>query len=226
MALNFLSKQLQHAQALVRLAEHPDSSLVVRSMLEGLCLLKWTAQEPTRALRWRQYAAILDVRTARAMGGATADESSQIVALALERVSALGDEFLSEKALKARDEGRPAPTDPWVTRWYRPQLRQIFEAVQAEALYEGPYQSMSEWHHWSPGGLAQGMRRDGDALSFDARSRTVQAGSLASAFQCVAATALLVGEHFDLDGVVAIANITSAFTQDTRVTHAFRDDAP
>jgi hypothetical protein len=224
MGLNFLSKQLQHADALLHLADRPDTSLVVRSMLEGLCLLKWTAQDPERALRWRKYAIVLDVRTAKSLGGS--DGRSSLVERALERVSELGDDFLSDRAIKSRAEGKPLPLDPWVTRWYRPQLRQIFDAVQAEALYEGPYQSMSEWHHWSPGGLAQGMRRDGEDLSFDARSRTIQAGSLASGFQCVAETALLVGEHFDLDEVIRVAEITDAFAQDERVLAGFGDDAP
>jgi hypothetical protein len=47
MALQFHGKQLGHAEAVVVLGDHPDSALIARSMLEGLCLLKWAKQDPS-----------------------------------------------------------------------------------------------------------------------------------------------------------------------------------
>jgi len=217
MAVQFHAKQLHHAEGVTLLEDHADVSLISRSMLEGLCLLKWAAQDVSRPLRWRMYSAVLDwrmVERMRAEGRPVDDEGAQRTA---ERAVALTDEFLSDKARKAKADGQPLPADPWVSRWYQPQLRQIFDAVGAGGLYDAPYFMMSEWHHWSPGGLAQGMRGGDGTFSFNPRSPMTQAGALATSFQCLAETALLVGEHFDLAQVVGVAEIVNAYSSDERI---------
>ena len=51
----FVWKQEDHAEAILSLGRHRDTQLVARSMIEGLCQLKWAAKDPDeRANRWRK----------------------------------------------------------------------------------------------------------------------------------------------------------------------------
>src|ERR1022692_650147 len=64
MTLTFAGKQLEHAHSVLILDESVDAILIVRSMLEGLCQLLWSAQEPgDRPKRWRVFAFVRDWRT-------------------------------------------------------------------------------------------------------------------------------------------------------------------
>ncbi|HEY4218045.1 MAG TPA: DUF5677 domain-containing protein [Gemmatimonadaceae bacterium] len=210
--MNFHAKQLHHVEGILRLESHADTALLARSMLEGLCLLKWAAQEPvTRPLTWRAFSLVIDWRTLRKDVAVGVPEADAKVHQLEERIAEHGDDLLNSKAIDSRSRGVPPPSDPYVKTWYKPQLRQIFEAVGASELYDGPYYQMSEWHHWSAGGLAQAMRFDDQMMSFSPRSPMIQTASLANAYQCLAETAQLVDEHFELNAAAEIAEMINAF---------------
>lgn len=199
MAVQFHAKQIGHAHAVLQLGDHPDSALITRSMLEGLCLLKWAQQEPVaRGLQWRMFSLVIDWRFAHEELKKGVDGMEAKLREIEERINEQSDALYSAKALEARRRGVPLPADPFVTTWYRPQLRQVFEAVGAGELYDGPYYLMSEWHHWSPGGLATAMWFAGDRMGYAPGSPMIHAGSLANAFQCLIETAQLVDSHFAL----------------------------
>ena len=210
MAVHFHGKQRDHALAILKLEDHPDTVLIARSMVEGLCLLKWARQDAaTRGLQWREFSLVLDWRDARRQlaRGASPEVVRQIEA----RIAVHGDMLLSGAAMKALSQGEPLPADPYVKRWYRPQLKQIFEAVKGEALYEGPYHLASEWHHWSPGGLVFAMEYSEDSMSYSSGSPVLRLTALANAFQCLAETSMFVATHFDLPRASELVALTNDY---------------
>lgn len=218
MALHFNAKQLGHAEAILQLSDHPDTALIARSMLEGLCLLKWTQQDPeSRSLQWRSYGLVIDWRTAReqernGVPGAPARRED------LEkRIAERGDALLSTKALDARSKKEPLPSDPYLKTWYRPQIKQIFEAVGAQSLYEGPYFHMSEWHHWSPGGLAQAIWQQDNMVGYSAKSPVLRMGAVATAVQCVAETGEILDGRLALGQGAHIAEIIRSYVADGKL---------
>ncbi len=67
MTLCFLSKQIDHMVAVLKLFPHPDMQLIARTMIEGLSQLLWCFKEPEQAFLWRGYAWISDWRLSREM---------------------------------------------------------------------------------------------------------------------------------------------------------------
>ena len=63
MAIQFLYKQMQHAESVLLLIPRRDAGLIARTMLDGLYQLLWTTHSPgDRARRWRSFSAIYDWR--------------------------------------------------------------------------------------------------------------------------------------------------------------------
>ncbi len=63
MAMQFLYKQVQHAEALLMLEPRRDAGLIARTMIDGLYQLLWTTHDAeTRARRWRSFSIIHDWR--------------------------------------------------------------------------------------------------------------------------------------------------------------------
>lgn len=63
MAMQFLYKQIQHAEALLMLEPRRDAGLIARTMIDGLYQLLWTTHDPeTRARCWRSFSIIHDWR--------------------------------------------------------------------------------------------------------------------------------------------------------------------
>src|SRR5262245_48321743 len=66
MALAFAGKQVVHARSILTLQGSMDTTLVARSMFEGLSQLLWAAQLPEdRPQRWRAFAFVRDWRQMR-----------------------------------------------------------------------------------------------------------------------------------------------------------------
>jgi len=199
MALVFAAKQLDHAKALLLLGSHPDCALVCRSMLEGLVQLKWALASPQeRARRWRVFSLVTDWRLTRQLQaeGITLDRSQ--VADVEARLAQIGDELLTAKARKCRDAGTRLPDDPYIRTWHGTSLKDIFEAVRGQALYQWPYREFAAWHHWGPDALGQALRRRGRRLHYSPQRRRYDAGVLVVAFQCVYETAQVVDQQLAL----------------------------
>jgi hypothetical protein len=192
----FLSKQIEHSQAVIRVGKHPDGFLIARCMLEGMWHLKWTARDPqVRAERWKAFAYIRDWRLwqERSVRGLTTDpEVERSIASGIARY---GDEFVKPSARKATREGRSLP-DPYEKSWSGRQVRQLAEEVGDLDLYLSAYSDFSERHHWDPAGVASGVSLSGATLVYNGASVAAQAGAAAVAFQCLFSSAHLLNQHF------------------------------
>ncbi len=199
MALSFLSKQLDHLQAILLLGLHRDATLIARSMLEGLSQLLWsTADKAGRARRWRNFAWVHDWRVMQAHVA----RGDSVDALLQQRIEdALheqGAQFLTAKARRARDKGKEMPNDPYLINWTGLGVAQLSRETKGEDLYKWIYSTFSDWHHWNTGGLGQAVEHHENQVTYSSPSPTQTATALAVAFQCVMQTLEIVNGHLEL----------------------------
>ena len=199
MALAFLSKQIDHMEALLLLNRRRDTVLIARTMLEGMSQLLWAAQDkPTRAFRWRAFAWVHDWRTMRdqlELGRPPDDDLCSRIEEGLRRE---GERFLSQRALKARQKRRPLPRDPYVRNWTGMRADQIFREVRGDELYEVLYRTFSDWSHWGTGAVGGAIQRQGETVGFDSSSAAQTASALTAGFQCLMQTTWVLSIHLDL----------------------------
>jgi hypothetical protein len=197
MGLFFHAKQIEHAEGVLQLGSHPDSSLVARSMLEGMWQLKWAAQAAEeRALRWRMFAIIYDWRVMREKLAVGAADMTEARRRKIEgRLPEAHETFLSNRAKKNRDKGMPLPSDPYQATWSGLTVRELAAATEGLDLYAGPYEDFSDRHHWSPAGIGFGIRQDGARLYYEGKAPTTEAKALSIAFQCLWESSMVMTEY-------------------------------
>lgn len=224
MCLVFACKQLDHARAVLLLGSHPDCALVVRSMLEGLCQLKWALASPEdRPRRWRAFALVADWRAARRLEAEGIAPVGLDVAARRASIHPFEQLFLTRKAKNLARIGRPLPEDPFCETWYGTSLKTIFEAVKAEPHYNWSYGAFSDWHHWSPSGVGAALRRRGRSVRWTSVSRDSDAGALTVAFQCVVETAQAAESVLRLGIAAELQEHLASFLLIARAEKARRD---
>lgn len=197
MALCYLSKQVDHARAILLLGDSPDTVLIVRAMLEGLVQLKWAAQEPAaRAKKWRDFASVHNWRALRALMAQGEMVDSSVAHQIRQALEATGEAFLKRT--------RPLPVvsdaqqgDPFHPSWVCMKTDQIFKAVDGEALY-AIYKSFSDWQHWSIGGIGRSLVPSANGIDYTAHENGWDLAALALTFQCLFETAELVKNHLGI----------------------------
>lgn len=152
MAMHYLFKQIEHLKALLLLAHHRDSILIIRAMLEGWAQLRWVEQEPSRAETWRAYAGVHDFYLARRMkerGETIPCDDEQWLNQWIENHSS---QFLTRKARKKLETDPQKSiwdiSTPFRNSWCPHDLRNLMKAIDHEFFYK-QYQRMSGWQHWS-----------------------------------------------------------------------------
>lgn len=214
MVLTFLSKQRLHAESIVLLQPSRDVILISRSMMEGLCLLLWTEADPSvRALRWRSFAYISDLRQLeendRKGVETPPDRRKQIIAA----VEQFGEPFLTRK-LSGRlarifrwvkglltTKGRNTAgisSDRYVWKWYPGSLGKIFKAAKADVIYSGIYGIAAEYHHWSVRGLVGSIRRSEGRVRFERNSFSDSGAAMFFASGALLQTAEIADRHLNL----------------------------
>ena len=185
LVIAFCWKQEDHADAILKLGKHRDVQLVARSMIEGLCQLKWAANDPdARAERWRLYAWVHDWRLLRRddrAGRAVPVLTRQRIE---EGIATHGHLFETRKAAERRRQGKPV-ADPYVRHWSGQTIAEICAEVKGQRLHEWPYADFSDWHHWSPGGVVRAFKADGRKISFPPPTPRDVLPSCVVAFQCL-----------------------------------------
>lgn len=225
MALCFVSKQAEHlqsARALVHAGSGRDAALIARSMIEGLSLLLWAAQDPsTRALDWRRYGWIEDWRLMREKDQSRETVVESARAAILDALKQFGHRFLTRKAVQAQKQGRPLPADPYREAWHGRSVRSIFEQVHGERLHGHVYNETSRWIHWSPRGLAAAIRREGDHIRYVPPTSEWAATALAAGFQALIESAILMDSHLKLGFAQRLTNLRSEY-----IARLVPDDEP
>jgi hypothetical protein len=148
MLASFAIKQHEHAKSVLKLGMSLDTTLIARSMLEGLSQLLWAMKQPgRRPLMWRAFGCVVDWRLLqhqRAEGYAIDSRVERDIRARLRRYDHW---FLTKTAREARMVGHALPVDPYVRNWYSERETEIFRDVEGDKLLEYAYGPFSEWHH-------------------------------------------------------------------------------
>jgi Family of unknown function (DUF5677) len=203
MAMQFLYKQIQHAESLLALEPRRDAGLIARTMIDGLYQLLWTSQDPeARAQRWRSFSIIHDWRLiqGRLREGIAVEKSA--IEKNGERLNAFGHLHLLKKP-------KPGSSDPYHRKWQGAVTLSEMADVVGRELYDGPYAELSDWEHWGVSGIGESISRNDDHLIVDTHSVRVAGLALLALFQCLVQTLQVIDVHFainlaeKLDGITA-----------------------
>jgi hypothetical protein len=193
MTIQFLYKQMQHAESVLALVPRRDACLVARTMIEGLYQLRWAYQDPEEcAKRWCSFAIICDWRSmqGKIKIGIHVDEAD-IRSIEAE-LKKLGDLHRSKKQ-------EPNSPDPYHRRWHGDvTLWKMAKAVDRE-LYVEPYDEFSDWEHWGVRGIGDSIVRENDHVWVETNSERIAGRSLLAAFQCLSETLEIADIHFCLN---------------------------
>jgi hypothetical protein len=207
MGVFFLAKQREHAVGIWKLEDHPDAALIARSMMEGRWQMRWASEDPNnRGERWRDFSILYDWRVLRDKLGAGVEVEPERIRRVESRLPEV-EGFLSPRAREARARGGPMPDDPYLRTWTGKSVRDLAEACDGLELYASLYADFSDRHHWSPGGLGQGIQVHGERVHYDASSPTLTAQALSVGFECLLDCSVMVNEHLTLGYDVRLEDI-------------------
>lgn len=208
MTIQFLYKQMHHAESVLALVPRRDAGLIARTMIDGLYQLQWAAQNPEeRAKLWRSFAIVSDWRLMRGR----IKIGIQVVETDIRRNEAGMRVFGDLHRLKKQKLDSP---DPYSKRWHGGvRLSAMADAVGRE-LYDGPYAELSDWEHWGVSGIGESIARENDLVVTDSNSDRIADLSLLAAFQCLSTTLEIADVHLSLN----IANAIRILGEDFRKT--------
>ncbi|HUD13269.1 MAG TPA: DUF5677 domain-containing protein [Terracidiphilus sp.] len=195
MTIQFLYKQMQHAESVLLLIPRRDAGLIARSMIEGRYQLLWAFDAPeARARRWRSFSVIHDWRLiqARLKSGIPVDEAD------VRRTEAGLKEFGD---LHRVSKPMAGSSDFYDKNWRGGVSFSKMADVVGRELYDGPYEELSDWAHWGVGGIGDSISKEDDRATVSSYSDRSAGVALLAAFQCLV-------EALDVANVWLSLNIT------------------
>jgi hypothetical protein len=188
--MSFLSKQMTHADSLLRLGNTLDVQLISRTMIEGFIQFSWISKELAgRAGRWRKYAAARDWLAAQRNMTNGEKLSDELLASLKENYENYGGEFkiIVKKKLAS---GR------YDIEWIDTRLWKMSKEIELPEIYRW-YEEFSDWSHWNMYGVGHALRRDGERVVYDdgKSERIISANKLA--LLCLANTAAIASSLFE-----------------------------
>jgi hypothetical protein len=192
MTMQFLYKQMQHAESVLLLVPSRDSGLIARTMIDGLYQLLWAYQAPQeRANRWRTFSIIHDWRTIQGQLRLGISVDTADIRHNEARLAEIG-------SIHRIQNPKPNTPDPYYKNWRGGvSLSEMASAVDRE-LYDGPYSELSDWEHWGVGGIGDSISRADGRVTVSPTSERVAGLSLLAAFQCLLQTLEVADICFDL----------------------------
>lgn len=193
MAIQFLYKQMQHAESVLALVPRRDVGLIARTMIDGLYQLLWTVQLPSeRARLWRSYSVIHDWRLiqGRIREGIPVDPAD---------IQATEDRLKVFGSLHQPKKPKANSSDPYHRTWHGGvKLAEMADAVGRE-LYDGPYAELSDWEHWGVSGIGESIHLENGRATVNSNSERVAGLALLAAFQCLLQALEVVDIHLSLN---------------------------
>lgn len=206
MTVQFLFKQIQHTESLLRLVPRRDAGLIARTMIDGLYKLLWASQaHEERAKLWRSFSVIHDWRRIQAglkIGIAVDDKNTRKNEAGLKEFGAL-------HRLKNR---KPTSPDPYNKYWYGGVKLSDMAEVDCRQLYDGPYSELSDWEHWGVEGIGNSTEREHNRIIINPDSDRIAGGALLAAFQCLFETLRVTDVYLHLHTADAIQALGDSLT--------------
>lgn len=217
MALSYAYKQNEHARAVLALRESVDAKLIVRSMLEGLAQLVWTANAPEeRALLWRVYAWVHDWRLMKAAEERGEAVASDVTAAIVDGMREHGEKFMTAKAKEKLAKNKEIP-DPYRHDWSGKSARWLFEQAGGAWYHESMYRPFSDWHHWNTPGLMDRLGTTDEGYTFTTRlSDREMAECLAAAFACLTQATKITDRAARLGRADVLAELRAGYLREFR----------
>lgn len=212
-AVPFLRRQIDHLDSAFAIAPRRDTILIARTQFEGLCRLSWIELDPgERALRWRAFSYVHDwrqIRKARKRGEIISKDEEHRVN---EGLSKFADVLHSKKALKAIENDKNLPEDPYIqSAAGEVTIREICDEVGAEFAYRSFYNQSSDWQHWGTGGVGSIFDMGGNTVMAKPYCFRSALGSLKLGIHALASTASIVNKHFDLGRTEELSGLVHDF---------------
>jgi len=205
MTIQFLCKQIQHAESVLTLVPRRDAGLIARTMIDGLYKLLWVSQAPEeRARLWRSFSIITDWRLIQGRMGIGIPVDGEDIRRTEAALKALGD-------LHRRKKPRPNSSDPYNKFWYGDVKLSEMADLDNRELYDGPYTELSDWEHWGVSGIGDSIARQGSRIVVDSNSDRIAGHSLLAAFQCLLHTLAVTDAHLSLNIAGVIQNLGENF---------------
>jgi hypothetical protein len=188
MLRSFLDKQSDHMDTLFRIHSKNDMQLISRSMIEGLCLIKWAKLDESRSLKWRTFGYVHNFRVLNdpIQGKKVTPEKREET---LNGMKEYGELFLKKKTNTA---------DLYHKDWKcGATISTISSEVEGDVLYKQLYGPLSDWQHWGPASMSKMLDTYPDGYGYDHRHGSKLATtSYAVAFQCMFEMLKLLSSHF------------------------------
>ena len=192
MIVQFLYKQMQHAESLLTIVPRRDAGLIARTMIDGLLQLLWITHDPEdRARRWRSFAIIHDWRLIQGRLTAGIPVTDTEITRNAEALKLFGHSHRLRKQ-------KPNSSDPFHRKWYGGVTLSDMADVVGRDLYDGPYADLSDWEHWGVSGIGESISRKDNHVVIEPDSQRVMGQCLLVAFQCLHQTLEIVDAHLSL----------------------------
>jgi len=205
MTLQFLYKQMQHAESILLLVPRRDAGLVARTMIEGLYQLLWTSRAPEeRARRWRSFSIIHDWRLMQARLREGISVGKADVAKNEAGLQEFGHLHLINK---------PKSSDPYHRSWRGGTNLSDMADVVGRELYDGPYSELSDWEHWGVSGIGDSISREEGHIAVNPNSDRIAGLSLLAAFQCLIQTIGVADAYLTWDITDTVRNTEKSFIE-------------
>ncbi|MGD0566777.1 MAG: DUF5677 domain-containing protein [Candidatus Sulfotelmatobacter sp.] len=205
MTIQFLFKQIQHAESVLHLVPRRDAGLIARTMIDGLYKLLWASREhEERAKLWRSFSVIHDWRMiqARLKEGIAVDDKD----------IHKNEAGLKEFGILHFKNPKPNSPDPYNKYWHgRVKLSDMAE-VDCRQLYDGPYSELSDWEHWGLEGIGNSIEREHNRIIVNTDSDRITGVALLAAFQCLFETLRVADVYLRLHATDAIQALGDSFT--------------
>lgn len=199
MLIGFLCKQSQHMEAALALERRRDAALVARSMIEGMCLLLWTAKDAeTRAHMWSDFGFVHDWRVVRERVRSGDHVDSRLSASVEEGARTHGQQFLRKPKKGETDGDLLSDEDPFIYKWTGLSVAKIFDDVGQGEKYETFFSQFSDWHHWNAGGVKAALVTRGREVTYHPTDPQVSLSAFVNAIQALFETLVLAEKHFDV----------------------------
>lgn len=210
MIATFAARQLDqlHGVGYLIKGESPaQAGILARTMLEGFALLYWAHANPDRALRWRAYSLVHDLRLLREKQAAGERVDPEHEPELLDRLRSDAQVFLKPQAKRSVTDQVLGDPRSYFEVWHvgddgsRLTISAIISTLDDD---DGPelrslYRSLSKYVHWGIEGLAQHLSRTPSGYSLDLQAEPRDAlTAMAMGFQACIQTFILLAVHFSL----------------------------
>ncbi|MFK7840078.1 MAG: DUF5677 domain-containing protein [Bdellovibrionales bacterium] len=207
-AFAFFFKQRHHLLSLIKLEESFDTFLIVRSMIEGVFLLRAAIDDPSTLTYWNERRDIENLELLEIKKRSNLEIQNGIEDEIRERLESLEHHLNKKKKEKTLKNGRQISSKDFSP--YKPTLKDLKKLIEGDqTLFEFMqylYNSASKWHHWNVFAVDWIVERSNDSWHVNKKSYKSFICHIMG-IQCTLETAKICNEKLSLSKEEEIASL-------------------